>query len=161
MSVEAMAWAFSVPVTANTKLVLLGLANHAHKDGTNAFPGQDTLAEYASCDVRTVRRCLTRLERMGLIENAGKARFGVTNWTLSMALQLPLVSGPDKMSYRTPVVNPPDTSVLRTIEPPTSKATPIALIAGGKVEVHDATQQTMRENAGVVQPDLSLIEGTA
>jgi hypothetical protein len=70
MSIEAMVWALkkapvSEPVEA---LILVGLADHAHEDGTVAYAAQSTLATYARTSVRTVQRKLARLEGAGLIK---------------------------------------------------------------------------------------------
>jgi hypothetical protein len=62
MSARAVAWVLSVKLRDSTrKLVLVGLADHANLDGTAAFPSQATLADYAECSVRQVRRHLACL----------------------------------------------------------------------------------------------------
>jgi hypothetical protein len=45
--------------------VLLMIANHAHSDGTGAYPGMKTLAREARIDERQARRCVRELERSG------------------------------------------------------------------------------------------------
>lgn len=68
MSHEATGWALGSTVGDSTrKLVLYGLANHAHKNGRHAYPGKRTLAEYAECDVKTVKRKLKQLREAGFI----------------------------------------------------------------------------------------------
>jgi hypothetical protein len=64
-----MAWALRyAPTTdAEATLILLGLANHAHHDGTASWPGQATLARYARVSERTVRRRLVEMESAGVI----------------------------------------------------------------------------------------------
>lgn len=47
--------------SAAAKLVLLGYANHAHADGTSAFPGIKRIASYAECSERTVQRHVAAL----------------------------------------------------------------------------------------------------
>lgn len=79
-----MNWAFTVPVGGNAKVVLLGLANHAHPDGSNAFPSLDRLATYAHCDRSTARRNTRRLEADGWVKRDGLGPQGQTNWTLAM-----------------------------------------------------------------------------
>lgn len=71
MSIEALNWALVVPIGGNNKIVLLGLANHAHPNGRNAFPSVPTLATYAFCSERTVQRCLRELETEGWIKQTG------------------------------------------------------------------------------------------
>lgn len=44
-----------------------GLAEHAHPDGTAAWPSVATLAEYAGCSERTVQRALASLLDEGKI----------------------------------------------------------------------------------------------
>jgi Helix-turn-helix domain len=74
MSLQAMTWALDVTVgSATRKLVLWGLANHAHKDGRYAWCSNETLAEYAECDVRTVQRHLGALLAMGFIREGDQS----------------------------------------------------------------------------------------
>jgi hypothetical protein len=67
VSVEAISWALNLaPVPAGrggkpssaSKFVLVGLANHAGPDGTDAFPSVATLVRYTGLSERTVRSCL-------------------------------------------------------------------------------------------------------
>ena len=52
-----------------SKLVLLGIAYHMGKDGLNGcWPSQGTLAEYANCSVRQVRRAIDQLVELGELE---------------------------------------------------------------------------------------------
>ncbi len=76
MSVEAISWALNLaPVPRDRggkrnpacKAVLVGLANHAGPDGTEAFPSVRTLVRYTELSERTVRTALDRLEADGII----------------------------------------------------------------------------------------------
>lgn len=69
MSIEATAWALNVETVPDStaRVVLLGLANHAARDGSAAWPSVATLAEYAVCSTRTVQRKLRDLEALGLL----------------------------------------------------------------------------------------------
>jgi pyocin large subunit-like protein len=69
MSIESLAWALRQDCPSPTmKLVLIGLANHAHPDGTaEAWPAVATLASYSGVSERTVQRALRELEAIGLI----------------------------------------------------------------------------------------------
>jgi hypothetical protein len=69
MSLQAMVWALKqAPVTdASAHLILIGLADHAHDDGTGSYPFRETLAAYARCSLRTVASKLRLLEDMGVI----------------------------------------------------------------------------------------------
>jgi hypothetical protein len=74
VSIEAMSAVFSMNVGDSTrKLVLLGLANHAHKDGTCAYAGAKLLAEYANCSVRTVQRHIAVLLEDGWIREGDQS----------------------------------------------------------------------------------------
>jgi len=66
MSIEQVARALPIQgLQPTTKLVLIGLANHDGDGG--CWPSLATLARYAGCTTRTVRRCLRELEQAGLI----------------------------------------------------------------------------------------------
>lgn len=69
MSIEATSWALSVDTVPDStaRVILLGLANHAARDGSAAWPSVATLAEYAVCSERTVQRKLRELEARGLL----------------------------------------------------------------------------------------------
>jgi hypothetical protein len=69
VSLEAMVWALNfAPAPSPTAAhVLLGLANHAQPDGTDAFPSIARLVRYTRRDERTVRRALRELEDYGTI----------------------------------------------------------------------------------------------
>lgn len=54
---------FNMP--GNEKVLALALADHAHDDGTNIFPGNERLAEKTSMSKRTVIRLLQRLVQIG------------------------------------------------------------------------------------------------
>lgn len=69
MSIEATAWALNVETVPDStaRVILLGLANHAGRDGSAAWPSVATLAAYAVCSTRTVQRKLRDLETRGLL----------------------------------------------------------------------------------------------
>jgi Helix-turn-helix domain len=75
VSVEAISWALNlarVPAdhgqpSSACKFVLVGLANHAGRDGAGAFPSAATLVRYTRLSERTVRTCLDRLGAEGII----------------------------------------------------------------------------------------------
>ncbi|MGH9158168.1 MAG: helix-turn-helix domain-containing protein [Acidimicrobiales bacterium] len=75
MSVEAWALALNARVgNPSRKAVLLGLANHAHPDGTHCFPSVRRLAIYAELSESTVRSQLAELRAAGLIRVVQEAR---------------------------------------------------------------------------------------
>lgn len=70
MSVEAIAWVLNhAPVESPvSKLVLVALANHAHPDGSAAFPSVATICRYTCLSERSVRQHLDSLEKHGIIK---------------------------------------------------------------------------------------------
>lgn len=69
MSAQAVDWALRVarPRDPVHKVVLLALANHAHKDGTGAYLSAATIAEQVGRHERSIRRYLVELEADGWI----------------------------------------------------------------------------------------------
>lgn len=71
MSIQALQWAmYDAPTNhmpAGAFRVLLVLADHAHNDGTCAFPKPASIAERIGVSLRTVRRHLAMLRDAGLI----------------------------------------------------------------------------------------------
>ncbi|MEW2383712.1 helix-turn-helix domain-containing protein [Micromonospora sp. NPDC047707] len=99
MSVEAMSWALSdaPDVPPQCLAVLIGLANHAHANGRGAFPSQERLAHYARKSVRSVRRDLDELARLGLIRRGDQRHTAFLPadrrpvvWDLAMERRRPL-----------------------------------------------------------------------
>lgn len=71
MPIDRFSWERSVRRLAlgrTSKLVGLMLATYADRDGDNAHPGVDRLSADCESDERTIRRHLTRLAELGLIE---------------------------------------------------------------------------------------------
>jgi hypothetical protein len=68
MSVKAMAWAWECGATGSDLLTLLAVADCANHDGTNAYPRVAELERKTGLSERTVRSCLQRLRRAGLID---------------------------------------------------------------------------------------------
>jgi hypothetical protein len=70
MSVRVLSWVFDhSPVEhRGDLLVLLVLADHAHDDGTRAFPSVETIARKARLSRRGAQLALRRLERVGAIK---------------------------------------------------------------------------------------------
>lgn len=70
VSLQAQVWAASLPLDACGLAefrVLDKLADHAHRDGRNAFRSVDSIAAELRCSKRTVQRALRSLEVLGLI----------------------------------------------------------------------------------------------
>lgn len=66
MSVQAMSWAFSLPVPPGEKLVLLALADRANDDG-ECWPGRESLAIKCSMGLRTIDGHILSLQKKGLL----------------------------------------------------------------------------------------------
>ncbi|PWR14600.1 hypothetical protein DKT69_15570 [Micromonospora sicca] len=97
MSIEAVSWALNEApdVPPRCLAVLIGLANHADAGGRAAFPSQERLAHYARKTVRSVRRDLDELERLGLIRRGDQRHTAFLPadrrpvvWNLAMHLSL-------------------------------------------------------------------------
>lgn len=67
MSVQAMSWAFSLPIPPGEKLVLLSLADRANDDG-ECWPGRESLAVKCSMGLRTIDGHIQSLQNKGLME---------------------------------------------------------------------------------------------
>lgn len=73
MSFDALAWAARQNTgSAGTKLVLLGLAECAHRETAEAYPSIAALVEFSSMDRKSVIANLNRLEAGGFITDSGK-----------------------------------------------------------------------------------------
>jgi hypothetical protein len=78
------------------RLVLLIIANHAHGDGTNAFPSMRTLAAESLMSERQVIRIVAELERSGeLIVERSRGRHA---HNMAINMQFFGTPNPDKMS---------------------------------------------------------------
>lgn len=63
MSIEAVSYTLGLEDIGDPtrKIILIGYANHAHRDGRNTWASPKTIATYACCSVRTVQRHLAAL----------------------------------------------------------------------------------------------------
>ncbi|MBS1067170.1 helix-turn-helix domain-containing protein [Gluconobacter cerinus] len=66
MSIAATHWAFTLPIPATHKMVLLAYANHADDRG-ETWPGMDRLMRHTSLSERAIRRSKKWLTKLGLI----------------------------------------------------------------------------------------------
>ncbi|MBB5118708.1 helix-turn-helix domain-containing protein [Streptomyces eurocidicus] len=101
MSNEAVKWAMDdAPMLRTDKgkpdttarHVLQALAEHAHKDGSNAHPSLLRIQYRTGYDRRTVQRAQRRLEDAGLISANGAVR-GCTRWKLHLEKRRPTPTG--------------------------------------------------------------------
>jgi hypothetical protein len=76
MSIQAISWAIEDAPDVPPHLVstLIGLANHADRNGRGAYPSQETLSHYNRKTERQTKRDLDDLQSLGLIRQ-GDQRF--------------------------------------------------------------------------------------
>lgn len=98
MSVEAVKWAlYEAPMLltpagkpdTTARFVLVVFAEHADKDGRNAYPGPARVKFVTGLDVRTVERAVRRLEDGKLLERDGFTAAGSVKWKLRVDLLRP------------------------------------------------------------------------
>lgn len=70
--------------TLGARLVLFVLAEHAHDDGTEAFPSVDTIVQRTRMSRKGVQGALRRLEADSMIHRDGYGLRGQTKWRLAM-----------------------------------------------------------------------------
>jgi hypothetical protein len=71
-------------VNATQRLVLLALASFTDQRGDNAYPSQSTLARMCCCTARTIRRALSELIAMRIIEPHGKGKGGTIRYSVNV-----------------------------------------------------------------------------
>lgn len=76
-------WAHS-PAKGGPLLVEMALADHAHDDGTNAYPAVKTLAHKARLSERCVQYALRQLEACGEIEATGISSDGTVVYAIRL-----------------------------------------------------------------------------
>jgi DNA-binding transcriptional ArsR family regulator len=74
---------------STSRHVLQALAEHAHPDGTNAYPSLRRLRYRTGYDRSTVQRALRRLQDAKLITPTGVTEYGVTIYTLALSRHRP------------------------------------------------------------------------
>ena len=101
MSVQAISWVIEKSVhKASPFVLLLILANHAHSDGTGAYPSVETLAREARISERHVFRLVRKLCKSGelRVEKYGSP-YGTNLYSLPlMTNAVPQMSHTDKLS---------------------------------------------------------------
>lgn len=106
-----MVWAIedAPDVPPQCVAVLQGLANHAGRDGRNAFPSIRLLAHYTRKGERAVQKDLRVLEEAGLIRRGDQRaafdipeRYRPTVWDLAMELRRPPLGAPDRDAAESP-----------------------------------------------------------
>jgi hypothetical protein len=101
MSVQATSWVIENSIHKGSALLLLMMiANHAHADGTNAFPSIETLAKECRMSTRQISRLVDALEGSGeLIVERSPGR-KAHNYAIKMSVNTDKMSGlnNDKLS---------------------------------------------------------------
>lgn len=94
MSIEALDWAFKLRIRdASVKLTLLAICNHYNKKHWGCWPSLALLEKETGLSERTVRRCIRKLERWGMVisgERPGTSNFfevRVDAWFPSEAIE--------------------------------------------------------------------------
>lgn len=101
------------------RLVLLALAEHAHDDGSKAYPAISTLMKRTRLSERQVRNCLRALEGNGSITCTGELKNGTRVYAVGMSKTAPAnVAAPAKTDARIA----PKPSSTRPKDSPTTKA---------------------------------------
>lgn len=131
MSFEAITWALNIEglVDATSRVIILGLASHAKKDGTAAWPSVKTLSEYAVCSERTVHRRLRDLEASGyivrgdqqLVSHIPSGRRPVV-WDLPVGIAIWQAGRGDNLSGVSPEAERGDTGVMAGVTPMADKS---------------------------------------
>jgi hypothetical protein len=85
MSIEAVSWVLRhSEAKLGARLVLIALADHAHPDGSEAYPAVETLARHTRLSRRAVQSALRTLEAEGEIIPDGVGRNGTNCYRLTM-----------------------------------------------------------------------------
>lgn len=88
MSFKVVSWAMEhSQSTLASRLVMFVLAEHAHDDGTMAFPCVEEIARKAKIGESTARSCLRRLEEIGEVQPMGRTRKGTVIYRVLMGGQ--------------------------------------------------------------------------
>ena len=100
MSVQASAWVIQNSQHKGSDLLcLLMIANHAHSDGTNAFPSVPTLAKECRMSARQITRIIQNLEGSGELRvQRSEGRHAHTFTVVMQALVQPLKPDPANLS---------------------------------------------------------------
>ncbi|GAA1795550.1 helix-turn-helix domain-containing protein [Planosporangium flavigriseum] len=149
MSIETVSWALSdaPDVPPQCLAVLIGLANHAHANGRAAYPSQERLAHYARKSVRSVRRDLDELLRLGLIRRGDQRHTAFLPadrrpvvYDLATERRRPLPGALD------PFAEPQSGRPTEAPEPVDNPADAHVLPVGDRADVHDRTTGRTRPN---------------
>jgi len=137
MSIQAVAWVLEASQSRSfDRLVLISIANYAHKDGGGSCPSVKTIADEAGVSERQVRYSVSNLVKMGELSVQYKTtRYGTNVFTL------------EKMHSASPASRAP----LNSVEPGTrgapeghQRGTPVPPILNTSLEPGKPRAQTAR-----------------
>lgn len=116
LSIQAQTWVFEFSRSRlASRLVLLSIANHADREGRNAFPSVSTIAFEARVSERQVHRCLQDLTTIGELKvEIAASRYGTNLYTM---IGMTNCQGGGDKSGRRGVTNPSKTGAKMSPEP--------------------------------------------
>lgn len=117
MSIGVLGWVLrEAPITAKGDvLALIVLADHAHADGSNAWPSLRTIARMGRLSERGARQALRNLEAAGAITVTGRSRTGTTVYRVNLPDSVTAITAPA-------VADPPAVAAPRQPLPPATVA---------------------------------------
>ena len=135
MSWQASAWAKTTrgfKRWPNCKLLLMILADYHNDESGTAWPTQATLSADCEMPMRTIQRCLTQLQKMGLISVVRKGnQYQPTIYSLNLAgaqIQAPATSGPANMASAS------EPAISNKVNPPSRTSEPAISLRSSKQE---------------------------
>jgi len=73
----------NVTKASTAKLVLLSMADHANDEGEGAYPSIERLCRKTALSEQTIRNTFDALRHNGIIELAGRSKYGTNNHTIN------------------------------------------------------------------------------
>ncbi len=154
-TIDRWEWACYVAagrLTTAQRAVLVIVARHARDDGSGSRVSQTTISEAADLVDRSVRRALTRLERMGLV--AGEVRPGKTTiWSLNFAWTPDTSVQSEPPEPRTPASRDAATDPGRT---PDAPRTPVSY--EGEGEATSTSTPSLTPNVAAPRREGEVVE---
>lgn len=99
MSIQALSWVLEHSESSGyARCVMFSIANHADREGTNAYPSLETIARESKCSPATVKRMLVQLrDTLGELDWIRGIGASKTNyyWLPKMRLLLKVAARPE------------------------------------------------------------------
>lgn len=172
-----MSYQASTAVTLHSRhsgtdlLVMLMLANHAHSDGTNAFPSIPTLARECRMSDRGIQYIIARLVESGELQQTGTMPSGTRIYRINLPISMP------PCRDNTPVKNlhPPGANcsppLVQTVhpnkvgsnqsvknQPPSLKVSPLEAVGSSSVKRTPQTQTQPQPDKPATPPPFLATE---